>query len=266
MINQIKKNYKFFVRPLLHKAHLFYNSFGNKKKCYICKKKFFHFSKFRGGTKKKSGFIRRLNMVGSDVDNFRCLYCYANDRERHLFMFFDELNLWNEVKGAKVLHFAPEKNLSDKIKELKPSEYIKGDLFPANDSIKKIDATDIPFADGTFDLLICNHVLEHIPDYLQAMKEIYRVLKPKGFAILQTPYSKLLKRNFEEQNINTKEQRTFFYGQGNHVRVFSEEQFLNDLKETGFNMHIAKNSDYFDDKKCYYFGVNKKEDLIRVIK
>ncbi|MBQ4819232.1 methyltransferase domain-containing protein [Aquimarina sp. MMG016] len=181
-------------------------------------------------------------------------------------MFFDELNLWSLITNNEVIHFAPEKNLSPKIEEYSPSKYVKGDLYPANDTIQKIDLTNIPYEDETFGLFLCNHVLEHVPDYKKAMQEIFRVLRPGGTAILQTPYSKLLKNNFEDEGINTDELRLIFYGQEDHARYFSETQFLQSLMECGFELQIVKHSDLFDADKATYYGVNKNEDLIRVLK
>jgi SAM-dependent methyltransferase len=254
------------LRKLIKSTKIRLNKLGNKKKCYVCHETFYRFSKFRGGSKNRPEFMKKLDMVGSDPDNFFCYYCWTHDRERHLFMFFDKLNLWDQFKAGSVMHFAPEKNLSARIISLKPALYVKGDLYPKDASINKIDATAIPSADNTFDVLICNHVIEHIPSYLIAMKEIYRVLKPGGMAILQTPYSKLLKHNFEDENITTKEQRNYFYGQQDHARVVSEEQFFHDLEKTGFKLAIARNNDFFTHEECAYYGVNSKEDLVRVYK
>jgi SAM-dependent methyltransferase len=239
---------------------------GNKKQCYVCKKKFSYFGKFRKGSKGVNEFVRNLQVVGSDVDNFMCHFCGSNDRTRHLFMFFDKLHLWEKFENAKVLHFAPENTITKKIKSLKPAEYIMGDLFPNNEEYKKIDVTQIPFESNSIDILICNHVLEHVPDYKKAFAELYRVLRAGGFAILQTPYSLLLNHNFEDENINTDALKLFFYAQEDHVRFFSKRQFFADLQEAGFTLEIVNHKDMFTDDESYYYGVNKKEDLIRVTK
>jgi SAM-dependent methyltransferase len=266
MSSFIKKVYIVsIVRPLA-KVDLITNKFSRKKQCYICKTEFGHFTKHRGGTKYVPDFFKRLNLVGSDIDNFRCMYCKAHDRERHLFMFFDKLNLWDKFKNGNVLHFAAEKNLSLTIQKLSPATYIKADLYPKDNTITKMDATNIPNADNYFDVVICNHVMEHIPDYKKAMSEIFRVLKLGGTAILQAPYSTLLKENFEVKETDTDEFRNFFYGQRDHVRIFSERRYFDALKSIGFRLEIAKNSDYFSDKECIRFGVNKMEDLVRVVK
>ena len=133
------------------------------------------------GSKSLSEFRKRLDGVGSDTDNFGCMYCGSTDRERHLFMFFDKLMLWETMKQGKILHFAPERHLSIKISEQAPLEYVRGDLYPQKSAIRKIDATAIPFSNDTFDFLIANHLLEHIPDYCKALSEFFRVLKPRGY-------------------------------------------------------------------------------------
>ena len=91
-------------------------------------------------------------------------------------------------------------------------------------------------------------------------------VKNNGIAILQTPYSKLLKKNFEDCNLVTDEIRLYFYGREDHVRIFSEENLFNDLKDVGFKLNIIRNNKLFSNIECKYFGVNPKEDLIMVIK
>ncbi|MFW5887077.1 MAG: methyltransferase domain-containing protein [Bacteroidota bacterium] len=266
MITIIKKLYRFFIKKPRRKFKLILNKLGDKHKCYVCGHSFNYFSKYSGGKKNIPEFRKKLNMVGSDIDNFGCPHCHSHDRERHLYMFFDKLDFWKKIPEFKILHFAPEKNLSKKIELLNPIKYIKADLNPKNDTIEHIDATNIKFNDNTFDFIICNHVLEHIPDYLQALKELFRVLKPNGIGILQTPYSKLLSENFEDKYINTDELRKFFYGEKDHFRIFSEKNFFEDFKNTGFILNIIKNADFFDAETSEYYGVNMKEDLVKVSK
>lgn len=258
MKNILKKILKYILRTV--------NGLGSSRKCYICGKTFSYFTKYRGGIKNISEIGKKLKTVGSDVDNFGCLYCGCHDRERHLVMFFDKLKLWDKIKNLKILHFAPETQLAIKIDEQLPLDYIKADLYPTNQDIKQIDATAIPFNNDTFDFLIANHILEHIPDYRSALSEFHRVLKPGGTAILQTPYSKRLRNNFEDEGIDNDGLRLFFYGQEDHVRRFGEHQFLKSLEEAGFNLHIKKHEDCFDVSTAYYYGVPAQEDLIMVHK
>ncbi len=254
------------LKALKQKIKRYHNSTATRHECYICHRKFRYFLPFRGGSKIRSPFIQQLDMVGSNFDHFKCMYCDAIDRERHFIMYLDVLDVWSRFTHARVLHFAPEKHIADKIRSLNPAEYIQADLFPQNEGVQKIDATDIPFSDNYFDILIANHILEHIPNYMQALKEFYRVLRPGGSAFLQTPYSRLLTRNFEDEGIQSEAQRFFFYGQENHVRVFGEKQFFESLSETGFHLQIQRHQDVLQRFDPIYYGVPQKEDLIWVIK
>jgi SAM-dependent methyltransferase len=262
-----------FPRILLKLLRRFYvkidrtfNRPGNERKCYICGRTFNRFTKYHNGTRNMSEFRSRLDGVGSDIDNFGCMYCGSHDRERHLYMFFDKLKLWDTIKNSRVIHFAPEKNLTGKIKGLEPKEYVLADIRSCNNQIQEVDIINIPFGDSVFDFVICNHVLEHVKEYKTALKEIHRILSPGGIAILQTPYSKLLKTNFEDENISTDDLRCFFYGQKDHCRIFSEDNLFTDLKGSGFELRIIKHSDHFNEHESQYYGINKKEDLIMLRK
>ena len=236
------------------------NKSGNRHKCYICKNTFRNFYPYKGGRKSASSFIRTLDTIGSDTDNFSCPHCWCHDRERHLFMYFDRLALWSEVKG-RVLQFAPEKHLQRAIEELGPQEYVKADLFPGSEELKKVDVTSIDYPDGYFDFVICNHVLEHVPDAGQAMKELYRVLKKGKYAVLQTPFSSVLSGTFEDENINTDHLRKQFYGQEDHVRVFGSDLFSK-LEAVGFQLHLKQHGSELSDLDNKYYGVNFREPLI----
>jgi len=288
----IKKTIKailpYYIIQFLKRIALFFlrlfNSLGNNKQCYICKKTFFHFEKFGTIEFRDNVNLRKkyfnFNMIGSDINNCICPFCSCGDRVRHFFAYFDKLNLWPK-ENSRVLHFAPEKALSKKLESSNLLEYIKADLNPKTyvderivnghicggiKDVKKVDLMEIPFKDNYFDIVICTHVLEHVPDMQKGIAEIHRVLKNGGFAILQTPFSKLLHKHFEDSGIATDEQRTLFYGQHDHVRLVSEKQFLNDLENHGFKLDIVKHKDLFDSNFAKIYGVNSKEDLIRVAK
>ncbi|MBI5134900.1 class I SAM-dependent methyltransferase [Candidatus Uhrbacteria bacterium] len=207
-----------------------------------------------------------LDIIGSDPNNFGCMHCNSHDRERHLFMFFDRLNIWEKMKNVAILHFAPEKNLSEKISKQEPLQYVCADLYPKDQLTQKIDLTRVPYSNDVFDIVIANHVLEHIPNYLEALNEIYRVLKPNGAAVLQTPYTKLLEHNFELSCINTSALRSYYYGQSDHVRIFSRSHLFGDIEGAGFVLKIKKNDDLFSEELARYYGVNKNEDLILAYK
>ncbi len=241
-----------------------YESLGTHH-CYVCKKTLRRFRPYQDGQKSFSPFILELQCIGSDVENFSCPFCGCHDRERHLFMYFDRLELWHRIEKSKVLHFAPEAHLSRRISELNPVSYVKADLFPSSSEIQRIDITQIPFDDNTFDMVICNHVLEHVPDDTRALMEISRILRPGGLAILQTPYSNLLQNSFFDPAVCTDELRTRFYGQKDHVRIYGRDLFSK-IEQAGFALKITAHHDLLSDIDDSAYGVNPDENLILVMK
>ncbi|MBB1282789.1 methyltransferase domain-containing protein [Flavisolibacter sp. BT320] len=109
-------------------------------------------------------------------------------------------------------------------------------------------------------------MLEHIPIYKKALAGLCRALKPNGVAIMQTPFSKLLQRNFEDEGINTDELRLLYYGQEDHVRIFSERVLLQSFADAGFRLNIVPHHDVFSPEDATYYGVNKDKDLSCLIK
>ncbi len=234
---------------------------GRRKTCWMCGNSFGHFFPFMGGSASLSPFVSQLQMVGSDLANFYCPLCDCHDRERHLAMYFDRLCLWKRVKGKRILHIAPEELFSVRIQNAQPHVYIRGDLNPTGEGIQRIDVTQIPFDSDSFDMVICNHVLEHVPDDLAALKEFHRVLCDTGVAILQTPYSMLLENEFCDPAIDSNELRERFYGQCDHVRVYGNSLFKR-MREVGFIVNRHSHTDVLSDISAETYGVNSKEDLI----
>ncbi len=247
----------------IKKLPLKINKLGSRRTCNICNNSFSNFIPYRDGSK-QSGFIKDLRIIGSDIENFSCPYCFSHDRERHLFMYINNLSMWDNLKN-KTLHFAPETQLSKKIKSLSPIEYIKADLYPTEDDIKIIDITNIDYPNNYFDFLICNHVLEHIKEIKKALNEIHRVLNIGGLAILQTPYSSILHNSFTDENINTNSMRRTYYGQEDHVRVFGSD-FFTLLEEAGFQLNIKTHKKHLTNIDAQKYGMNEAEDLILVEK
>ena len=135
------------------------------------------------------------------------------------------------------------------------------DLNPRTVDVRAIDVCRVPFADNTFDVIICNHVLEHVPDDQKALSELFRVLKPTGFAVLQTPYSSLLENSFCDPGINTDQLRNRFYGQEDHVRYYGRDLFRK-MQEAGFCLQLTRHNDVLSDIDPLFYGVNPREDLI----
>tara|TARA_B100000795_G_scaffold146889_1_gene110071 strand:- start:1315 stop:1899 length:585 start_codon:yes stop_codon:yes gene_type:complete len=134
----------------------------------------------------------------------------------------------------RVLHFAPEQAFVQKFKKQKNLSYTTTDLNSPIADVKA-DICDLPFKDNSFDFIICNHVLEHIPDDTKAMQELYRVLAPKGTAIVQVPYDAKLSTTFEDNTITDQSERTRIFGQYDHLRVYGMDYFKK-LASVGFDV------------------------------
>ena len=171
----------------------------------------------------RSEFMKLMRTVGSDLSVYQCPACGCNDRDRHLWLYMNAVGIAPQVRGARVLHLAPETHLERRLQALEPADYVRGDLHPAKPGHVKLDAEHLPFDDGSFDLILCNHVLEHVGEPARALAEFRRVLGPKSLLIAQTPYAPLLAKTFELNEPVTPEFAKYFYGQEDHVRLFGAD-------------------------------------------
>lgn len=177
--------------------------------------------------------IREKEIVGAGVRTALCPVCNASDRIRLLYLFLvNKTNLFRD--RLKLLHIAPEPSLEHILKRQGNIQYLTADLYQEG-VMEKIDITNIPYPDNTFDAILCNHVLEHIPDDALAMKELFRVLSPGGWAILQVPISKTLKDTYEDPEVVKKEDREITFGHWDHVRIYGQD-YPDRLKKAGFRV------------------------------
>ncbi|MEF7563790.1 methyltransferase domain-containing protein [Bacillus infantis] len=162
-----------------------------------------------------------------------CPHCHSLDRERLYRLYIErETNLLE--KKQKLLHIAPETNLRRWISKVSTVDYLAGDLMPADAETIQMDIRAIPYPEGSFDVILCSHVLEHILEDQAAMDEIYRVLKPGGWSILQVPISLNLKKSLENPLITSPADKLRYFGQSDHVRLYSKEDFTGRLEAAGF--------------------------------
>ena len=185
-----------------------------------------------------------------DGKSFRKLlpYGYQNQRpnalspstlslERHRLMWLylkEETDFFKKDKQQRVLHIAPEQCFYKRFRKQKNLDYLTSDLDSPLADVKA-DICNLPFEDNQFDVIFCNHVLEHIPDDKKAMTELYRVMKPGGWGIFQIPQDVNRKETFEDDSITDKEERTRIFGQYDHVRVYGLDYF-DRLREAGFTV------------------------------
>ena len=209
--------------------------------------------------------MKELQVIGAGRRKKQCPACCSSDRSRMIYLYLrDYLNISDKGKQWSILHIAPENDLYSTLQPLLKEnclQYVCGDKFEAKhffpDYIKYIDITDIDYSDNTFDLIICNHVLEHIPNDLDAMKELYRVLKPGGIAILQVPLSKKLKKTFEDPSITDPAERERLFGQFDHYRIYGQD-FSKRITEAGFTFSTISIS---HEEKYAKFALTLEEEL-----
>lgn len=155
------------------------------------------------------------------------------ERHRLLWLYLkNETNLFNTPQ--RLLHFAPEQAFYKRFKKFKHLTYTTTDLESPLADIKA-DICNLPFVDNSFDFILCNHVLEHIPDDTKAMQEVFRVLAPNGTAILQIPQDLNRENTFEDNSITDAKERARIFGQYDHVRIYGKDYF-NKLRDIGFNV------------------------------
>jgi SAM-dependent methyltransferase len=134
----------------------------------------------------------------------------------------------------RVLHMAPEQCFLPNFKKQKNIEYTTADLYSPIADVKA-DICNLPFEENTFDVVFCNHVLEHITDDTKAMQELYRVLKPSGMGIFQIPQDLSRETTFEDNSITDQKERANIFGQYDHVRVYGRDYF-DKLRSIGFTV------------------------------
>lgn len=224
------------------------------RRCALCQRSFFSFVP----TSSASATDRELKLIGSDLSRFWCPHCFSTDRERHLRLYFGVL--FGEVMLEwDLLHFAPESMfgpwLSERVRSYTQAHY---DVATPTEGI---DIRNIPWPSQSFDVVIANHVLEHVIEDRHAMAEVWRVLRPGGVAILQTPYSPLLSTTLENPGVATPEARLQIFGQADHVRVYGLD-LLDRLRDSGFAVEMISHESLLAGYQPETWGVNASEPLL----
>ena len=147
------------------------------------------------------------------------------ERHRLLWLYLqNETDFFTSQEKKKVLHFAPEQEFYKRFKKQTNIDYTTTDLLSPLADVKA-DICNLPFEDNTYDIILCNHVLEHISDDTKAMKEMYRVLKPGGMGIFQIPQDLSRANTFSDDTIVDQKERAKIFGQYDHVRIYGRDYF-----------------------------------------
>lgn len=199
---------------------------------------------------------------GKQRDNVLAPGTLSLERHRLLWLFLKEkTNFFSDP--LKVLHFAPEQAFYKRFRKLENLEYTTTDLNSPLADVKA-DICDLPFEDNSFDVILCNHVLEHIPDDQKAMQELYRIMKPGGWGVFQIPQDLDRETTYEDDSITDREERARIFGQYDHVRIYGKDYFEK-LRSIGFRVEEEQMAALMPKEKADTYRIDPKE-IIPVVK
>lgn len=209
---------------------------GTERYCPICEK---HSGKFL-----PFGVVKR--------DDAICPWCGSLERHRLVWLYFRMCtNLLNGI-SKQMLHVAPEVCLSERLALIVGRGYLTGDLMQPRVMVT-LDIMNLPFRDETFEAIYCSHVLEHVRDDRQALREFRRVLKKNGWAVLLVPIT--AERGWEDPTVTSPEDRERLFGQIDHQRVYGPD-YIDKLNEAGFEVTITTSADLASAGDIVRFGLS----------
>ena len=239
----IRLSYPFkLVAPLLYK--------GNKVECPVCEKSF-----------------RKFLSYGSDVahrEGVLCPYDLTLERHRLMWLYLKDHSNFFTAENLKVLHIAPEQCYHKGFKRQKNLDYLTGDLVSPIADIH-FDLHDIPLEDNRFDVVFCNHVMEHVDDPIQCMSELHRVMAPGGWGIMQVPQDLNRAETYENPSIVTPEDREKHFWQKDHVRLFGRD-YPDWLRKAGFKVEEFDKNKHYGEELLDRYRIAKSEILYIVSK
>ncbi len=195
------------------------------------------------------GYVKRKDAA--------CPHCGSLERHRLVWLHLARATNLFDGQPKKVLHVAPEGSLEPRLKGVLGEGYLSADLEPG--AMVQMDICDIHYPDESFDVVFCSHVLEHVPDDRRAMRELRRVLKPSGFAVLQVPIS--VEQTVEDPSVKDPAERMRRFGHPDHVRRYGRD-YPDRLRESGFQVTIKDPRDIVDDSELVPFGVSEIREQV----
>ena len=251
----MKKIYKYLLnklpRPLLIRLSYIFKFFapvlyrGNKVECPVCERSFSKFLSY-----------------GSNVahrENVLCPYDLTLERHRLMWLYLKRKTDFFSAESLKVLHIAPEQCFLPHFKKQNNLDYTTADLVSPIADIH-FDLHDIPLEDNQYDVVFCNHVMEHVDDPIRCMSELNRVMKPGGWAIMQVPQDMNRSETYEDKSITSPEEREKHFWQKDHVRLFGKD-YPSYLEKSGFKVDEFDLNTEFDATEVVKFRLMQKEIL-----
>ncbi len=170
------------------------------------------------------------------LETYSCAVCGASDRERlYAFWIYTQIQSGSLRRGSALLHFAPEQALSRKLRELAYFEYSSADISKSDVDIT-LDIMNMPLLDESFDFFICSHVLEHVESDDRAIRELCRITRRGGSGILMAPICRDIEHTLEDPSITSEAERWRCYGQNDHLRLYSHDDYLKKIEANGFSV------------------------------
>jgi SAM-dependent methyltransferase len=247
---------------------LFHNV-GSKFYCPVCNnkvRKFIPLPDFYKENTEKYGYLYSFDDAETlNYSAYSCPHCYASDRDRLYALYVSKRLMEKGATNITVLEIAPSRPLSEMLKKTGKISLRTADLMM--DGVDDcIDITDMNcYAEGAFDAFICSHVLEHVPDDLKALRELFRILKPGGWGILMVPIIITLDQIDEDPLLEDIGERWRRFGQDDHVRMYSRNGLVERAEGAGF---IARQygQEYFGADVFKKHGISDKSILYVVEK
>ncbi len=209
--------------------------YGKRRICPVCGKSSRRFRQF--------GIVPR--------EDAQCVHCGALERHRLIWLFLQQKTDLFDGKSKTMLHVAPEPCFESRFRERLGGGYLTADLFNPR-AMVKMDITNIQYAEQSFDVIYCSHVLEHVVDDKQAMRELFRVLKNDGWAVLVVPITS--EKTFEDPSIVDPHERLHAFGQMDHVRRYGPD-YIERLRGAGFTVDMTHAGDLASSHETITMGL-----------
>jgi predicted SAM-dependent methyltransferase len=184
-------------------------------------------------------------------EDAKCIWCGALERHRLVWLYFKKMTDLFDGCPKSVLHVAPERMFENLLKHQFSSGYLTADLSDST-AMVRMDITHVDYAEETFDVIYCSHVLEHVSNDRRAICELHRVLKSDGWAVLLVPIT--ADRTFEDSSVTNPSERLKLFGQEDHVRRYGPD-FVERLNEAGFKVKVTGASDFLTEEEIARMGI-----------
>lgn len=244
----------------------FFRLFRAKTFCPICQEHDRGFSplpEFYRINAEKYGYSHFGKGEMTALDTYSCKNCGASDRER-LYAWWLKRLYFRKVRRNTMtaIHFAPEIGLSNFVKRQGFFRDYQTADFTMQEVDHKVDLMNLPFADEAYDFFICSHVLEHVSDDRKAIAELYRITKRGGKGILMAPIMTDLPKTIEDPSITDEGERWRLFGQNDHVRLYSRNEYVERITAAGFHLEQF-DIEYFG--SCFFKKLGLKPSSVLYI-